>query len=35
MAKRICLFDIDGTLTKPRNVTLSNLENRDFYERDS
>lgn len=35
MAKRICLFDIDGTLTKPRNVTPSHLENRCIHERDS
>lgn len=35
MARRICLFDIDGTLTKPRNVTLSHQENRCVYERNS
>ena len=25
MNKAICLFDIDGTLTKPRNVPLRSL----------
>lgn len=35
MARRICLFDIDGTLTKPRNVAPSHLEDRYFNERNS
>lgn len=32
--KRICLFDVDGTLTKPRNVLLIiSIENLKFYVR--
>lgn len=33
MKKRIVLFDIDGTLTKPRNVVnILAIENRAVYE---
>lgn len=35
MAKRLCLFDIDGTLTKSRNVLISNSEDRAQHEGDS